>query len=113
MGVEEVVGVDRLAPDLGVEVHAACREPAHPQYLVKGKRQLRHIHGKLVGVPTQEVIAAVEVERTEQAKGRCKGDLVLERMAGKNSVVLLNVDLHLSFQPELLEEAVNRGDVEI
>jgi hypothetical protein len=37
--------------------------------------------------------------------------LVLEGMAGEDRVALLDIDLHLVFQPVPLQEAVDRGDV--
>ena len=59
------------------------------------QRHLRHIHAELVGVPAEEIVAAVQVERAEDAERAGELELVLERVAGKDRVVLLDVDLDL------------------
>ena len=51
MGMQQIVGIDRLAPDLGVEIHAAGGEAAGLQDVVERERHLRDVHGELVGVP--------------------------------------------------------------
>ena len=45
---------------------------------------------ELVGVPAQEVVAAVQVERAENAERGGELNLVLEGMAGEDRVVLLD-----------------------
>ena len=38
---------------------------------------------------------------------------MFKRMPGQNGVTLFDIDLHLFFQPEILQEPVNRGHIVI
>ena len=96
MRVEQVVGLDRLAADLGVEVHAAGLEAAGADESRSSSASARGTFMReLVGVPAEKIVAAVQVERAEDAERAGELDLVLERMAGEDRVVLLDVDLDL------------------
>jgi hypothetical protein len=53
-------------------------EAAGAQELVERQRQLRHVHGELVGIPAEELVAAIEVERAEDAERGGELDLVLK-----------------------------------
>src|SRR5690606_17296783 len=77
------------------------------------ERYFRHIVGKLVGVPTRLIVVAVHVDRAEDAKSDRQPKLVLEGMAGKDGMALLDIDLDLVFEPKILEKAVDGGDVVI
>ena len=100
MGMQQVVRVDRLAADLGVEVEAAGGEAAGLQDLVAGQRHLRDVHGELVGVPAGLIVVAVDVDRAEDAERGGERELVLEGVAGEDGVVLLDVDLDLLLEAE-------------
>src|SRR5882724_7941207 len=113
MGMDQVERIDRLPPDLGVEVETAGGETATLQQFVKHQRKLGHIHRELIGIPAEQIVAAVDVERAQDAQGLCQRDLVLERMAGQNGVVLLDVEFDVVQQVVTPEEAIAGGDVEI
>ena len=113
MGDQQIVGIERLAADLGVEVEAALAEAAGLEDVVGGERHLRHVHGELVGVPAELVVAAVDVDGAEDAERAGERQLVLEGVAGEDGVVLLDVDLDLFLEAELLQHAPDRADVEI
>jgi len=114
MSVQEVVRLDRLAADFCVEVHAAGGEAAGAEKFVERQRQLRHVHGELVGVPAQEVVAAVQVERAEDAQRG--GELGRAILAGERSLDDLAAYVEergLEPQPksgrqEMLENLANR-----
>ena len=76
-------------------------------------RHLAGVHGELVGVPAEQRVAAVDVDRAENAERERQRDLVLEGVAGEHRVVLLDVDLHLLGQSPLLQETEDGGDVEV
>ncbi len=109
--VEQVVAVGRLTPQLGIEVHAAGREPAAAEDLQHRQRHLLDGHGEAVEVPTETVVAGVGIDRTEDACAERRRDLVGEIVAGERGVVDLDVDLDLVLQSVLLQEGVNGGDV--
>ena len=68
---------------------------------------------ELVGVPAEQIVAAVQVERAEDAERAGELDLVLEGMAGEDGVVLLDVDLDLVLEVVGLQHPVDGADVEI
>src|ERR1035438_3366487 len=113
MGMDQVVRIDRLTPDLGVEIETARRETAALQHLMKYQRKLRYVHRELVSIPAEQIVAAVDVERAEDAERLGEHDLVVERMARQDGVVLLDVELDVFQQVVALQEAVAGGDVEI
>ncbi len=43
----------------------------------------------------EQIVAAVDVDRAEDAERRGQRDLVLEGVAGEDRVVLLDIDLHI------------------
>ena len=108
---QQVLRIERLAPQLGVEIGAAGLEAAAGQHLVIGERHLRHVVGELVGVPARLVVVAVHVDRTEDPERIGQRQLVLEGVAGKDRVALLDIDLHFLLQPVAPEKAVDGGDV--
>ena len=113
MGMDQIVRIDRLTSDLGVEVKAARREATAPQHFVEHQRKVRHVHCKLVGIPAEQVVAPIDIERTEDAECPREGDLVVERVAGEDSVVLLDVEFDVFEKIVALKEAVAGSDVEI
>ena len=113
VAVEEVDGVDALAAHLGVEVVAAGGEAAALQDVVERQRDFAHVVRELIGVPAVLRIAAVHVDRAEDAEVDRHGDLVLEAVPGERRVVGFDVDLDLLLEAVVLQEAVDRVDVEI
>ena len=111
MADQQVFRIDRLAAQLGVEVGAAGLEAAACQDLVIGQRHFRHVVGELVGIPAGLVVVAVHVDRAEDAERIGERQFMLEGMAGKDRMALLDIDLHLVFETVVLEEAVDRRDV--
>ncbi len=111
--VEQIGRIERLAADLGVEVEAAGPEAAGLQDVIERQRGVRDVVRELVGVPAQLRIAAVHVDRTEDAERGRQRDLMLEAVAGKRRVVVLDVDLDLLLEAVGLQEAEDRGGVEI
>ena len=85
----------RLAAHLGVEVEAAGGEAAGLQDAIHRQRHVERIVVELVGVPAVLRIAAVDVDRAEDAERVGQRDLVLEGVAGEGRVVGFDVDLHL------------------
>ena len=88
-------------------------ETAAAQNFVEAERQVRRVHRKLIGVPAEQLVAAVDVERAEDAERLGEHDLVTERVAGEGSVILLDVELDVLGQAVALEEAVTGRDVEV
>ena len=111
VGVEQVGPVDRLAPQLGVEVEPAGREPAAAQDLEHAERHLLDRHREAVDVPAEAVVAGVGVDRPEDAGVDGGGDLVGEVVARQRGVVDLDVDLDLVGEVVALQEGVHGGDV--
>src|SRR6185369_13543458 len=69
VGMEQVVAAHALAAQLRVEVEPAAREPARPDDLVQGERELVDRVRELVGVPAVLCVAAVGVDAAEQPAG--------------------------------------------
>ncbi|CAB5370609.1 unnamed protein product [Rhizophagus irregularis] len=113
MAIEQVDRVHRLAPHLGIEIEAAGGEPARAQDFEIGERQFLDRIGELIGVPAILRIAAVRIDRAEDAERRCGGDLVLEGVAGEGCVVRLDIDLHFILKAIALEETVHRSGVKV
>lgn len=97
--MQEVFGVERLAPNLGVEVCPTSPEPAALKDVVVGERDLGHVVWELIGVPARLRIATVDVDRAEDPERLGERQLMLERVAGKRRVVGLDVNLDLILQP--------------
>ncbi len=71
------------------------------------------LHGdrETVDVPAQSIVAGVRVDRSEDASGGSRGDLVSEVVAGQGRVVHLDVDADVLGEVVLLQEGVDSGDV--
>ena len=98
VGVEQVDRLEALAADLGVEVDAAGREPAHVEDAEHALRGQVDVGGELVGVPAQQVVAGVGVDRAQGARADGDLQLVHHRVAGQRGVVGLDVQLEVRQQ---------------
>ncbi|MOA05005.1 hypothetical protein D3C78_1245840 [compost metagenome] len=111
MADQQILRIERLTAQLGIEVGAAILEAAAGQYVVIGKRHFRHVVRELVGIPAGLVIVAVHVDGAEDAEGVGHCQLMLEGMAGEDGVALLDIDLHFLIETVLLQEGINGRDV--
>ncbi len=111
MADQQIFRIERLAAQFRVEIRAAIDEAAACQNMVIGKRHFRHVIGELVRIPAGLHVVAVHVDRAENAEGVGHGKLVLEGMAGKDRMALLDIELHFLFQPMLLQEGIHGRDV--
>ena len=68
---------------------------------------------ELVGVPAEQQVAAVGVDRAEDPVRDGVGQLVVQRVAGERGVVGLDVQLELVLEAVSGEEAVERRRVEV
>ena len=111
MGDQQVLRIERLAANLGIEIGAARLQATGLEDMIIGQRHFRHVVRELIGVPARLVVVAVHVDRAKDAKRPGQRQFVLERVAREDCVALLDIDLDLVFQSEVLQEAVNRRDV--
>src|SRR6478736_3162327 len=111
--VEQVFGIHALTAQLGVEIHAARTEPAALQDRVHHEADFGDVVRELVGVPTEQRVAAVHVDAAEEAVGDRVSHFVLEAVAGEDGVVGFDVDLVFLLQAVALEEGVHGGTVEV
>jgi hypothetical protein len=73
------------------------------QDLIKSEGYFRDIHGELVRIPACQIVAAIDIDRSEDAERGGQSDLMLEVMTGKNGVVLFDICLNLTgrcWQPD-------------
>ena len=68
---------------------------------------------ELVGIPAQQQVAGIGVDRTEHLVGGGQLDFVLEGVAGQGGVVGLDVELEVPVQLVGLEEGDAAGHVEV
>jgi len=102
--VEQIHRFETFAAHLGVEVRAAGLESAH---LEDGEHDLRgqiNVGRKLVGVPAQQEVARVGVNRTERVRGNGHFQFVLHCMAGQRGVVGFEVELEVPQQIVFTQE---------
>ena len=111
MRVEQIDRLETLAPHLRVEIRPARREAAHLQnreHDLSGEIDARR---ELVGVPAEQLISGVGVDRTKRV-GR-GGDLqfVLHGVAGERGVVRFKVELEMVDQVVFAQEVQTGGSV--
>ena len=111
--VEQIFKVDRGTAELGVEIETAGAKAAGAEDRGHGKRELLDVGVELVGVPTQQKVAGVGVDRSEQALRGRRLDLMLERVAGEGGVVGLDVELEMLVEAVGPQEGDAGGDIEI
>ena len=113
VGVEEIDRFEAFAADFGVEVCAAGGEAAH---LEDGEHDLGgeiNVGGELVGVPAEENVAGVGVDRAEGVGGGGDFHFVLHGVAGEGGVVRLEVQFEMLEQAKFAEEIQAGGGVRI
>src|SRR5262245_13668362 len=113
VSMEKIDRVDALAPELGVEIEPARIEPAGSEDDEQRADGFLDVVRKLIGVPSQLRITAVDVDASEEPGERGVRELVLERVTGECRVVHLDIELELTHQVVALEERVNGGSVEV
>jgi len=111
--VEEILEIRGGAAELGVEVEAARAEAACAQDGNHGAGELAGVGVELVGIPAQERIARVGIDRTEHAGCGGNLDLMLEGVTCKRGVVGLDVELEVLVETVGMEESDTGGAVEI
>ena len=102
-----------MPPDLGVEIHATGGEAAGFQNFMHRQRDLRHVHGELIGIPPRLIVTAIDVDGAEDTQRRGQRDLVLEGVAGQHRMVLLDVELDIVLQAHRRDGVVTGGDIVI
>ena len=78
-----------------------------------GERELLHVRVELVGVPAEQRVAGVRVDRAQHPLGGRDLDLVLEGVAGERRVVGLDVELEVLLEAEGAQEGDPARDVEV
>ena len=113
VAMEHVHRIDALTAHFRIEVEAAGGEAARLQDAIHREDQIERIVVELIRVPAVLRIAAVDVDRTEDAERRGGGNFMLEAVAGERCMVGFDVDLHLVLEAVALQEAVHRRGVKI
>ena len=113
MGVEEIVGVDGRAAELGIKVEAAGAETTGLEDRDHGKGEFADIRVELVRVPAEQQVAGVRVNGAEGAGRDRNLDFVLESMAGESRVIGLDVELEVFLEAVGAEEGDAAGNVEV
>ena len=111
VSLQQILRIDRLPPDLGIEIETAGGEAAGLYDFQNASDEFRHVHRELVGIPAEQIVAAIDVDRSEDAQRRSERDLVLESVSGEDGVILLDIDLDVLLQTVCFQQPVNRRDV--
>ncbi len=107
MGDEYILGVGRVATQLGIEVRTAVAQTAIADNLHHCLCQLVVVNGELVGVPSVLSVTAVGVDRTEHAIVHSHSQFVLECVTCQSSVINLDVHLEVFLQSVGFQETDN------
>ena len=113
MRVEQIDRLETFAAHLGVEVNAAGFEAAIFEHAEHGVGREVDVGRKLVGVPAEELIAGVGVDRSQRTRGTGNFELMLHRVTGERGVVGLDVELEVRQQAVLAQEVKTGGGVGI
>ena len=113
MGDEDVLGVSRVAAQLGVEVRATVAKPTVAYNLHHGLREVKVVYRELVGVPSVLVVAPVGVYRPQHAVVDGHSQFVLKGVTSQRSVVNLDVHLEVLVKPVGAQEPDNRLGVNV
>ena len=111
--MEQVDGLEALATDLGVEVHAAGGQPAILEDRIHDLRGEIDVGRELVGVPAHQRVAGVGIDRAQETLHAGILQLMLHLVAGERGVVGLDVHLHMLFQAIGPQEIDAGGAVEV
>ena len=65
VSVEQILNVGGLPSDFGVEVEAACSDPARVEDGEHGEREFADIGVELIGVPSKKEIARIRIDGSE------------------------------------------------
>lgn len=96
VGDEDILGVGRVTAQLGVEVRATVAETTVADNLHHGLSEFEVVDGELIGVPSVLGVATVGVDAAQHAVVDGNSQFMLKGMAGKCSVVDLDVTLKSS-----------------
>src|SRR5215210_8180748 len=54
MSLQQILRIDGLPPDLGIEIETSGSETAGLNDLAKSQNEFRHVHRELVGIPAEQ-----------------------------------------------------------
>src|SRR5262249_25460501 len=111
--VEQINRLEALAPYLGIEVDAARRQSPLPQDDQHALRRQVQVGRELIRIPAEQEVAAVGVDRAEQALRGGVGQLVHHRVPRQRRVVGLHVQLEMIRQAVAAQEGDHGGGVEV
>ena len=107
----EVRRVHGLAAQLGIEVETAIDEALILDQLHQRRHQLLRVVRELVGIPAIAWIAAIDIDRAEDAVGARDRYFMFEIQSRQGGVIDFNVDLDLLGQSITLQEGKHRRDI--
>ncbi len=101
MAVEHVDRIGRLAAHLGVKLKPPRPRPPFCTMRRYGHEQIEQVVVELVGVPAVLRVAAIDVDRAQDAERDGASPIfVFEAVAGEGGVVGFDVDLHVLLETE-------------
>ncbi len=113
MSDEQVVGLEALATNLGIEVHATGRETAVLQHGEHGLGRQVNVGWELIRVPAQEVIAHVGIDGPERSGSARDFEFMFHGLAGQPRVVDLDVEFEVLKQAVFPQEVQAGGRVAV
>ncbi len=113
VAMEEILEISRWAAEFGVEVEATFAQSTGAQNRNHRETEFLNVGIELIGVPTEEWITGVGINRSEHALGGGDIDLMREGMAGEGSVIGFDVELEMFLEAVGAEEGDAAGDIEI
>ena len=113
MGMEQVDGFEAFASHFGVEVHTTGGESTVLEDHEHALGCQVEIRWKLIGVPTQEQVTGVRIDRTEHPLHPCIVQFVHHRVTGQGGVVGLEIELEVGGQVVGAEEVAAGGRVAV
>ena len=113
VGVEQVDRVDALAADLGVEVGAAAAESALLEDHEHDLRREVDVGRELVGVPAEEQVARVGVDRAQGIVDAGVFEFVHHRVTGERRMIGLDVEFDNPVKSVATNEVQTGSGVEV
>jgi hypothetical protein len=92
------IQVDRrggLPAELGVEVQPAAGKPPTAQHRIHGQSAVVKVERELIGIPTEQQVAAIGVDRTEQVVGHTILQFVDEIVPGQRRVIGFDIEFEV------------------